>query len=215
MPYFSRSGNGQHAKVNISKTIACSANRRWSRTTALLLCANLASIGGCYVDPPLVTREGEIRGGHPKIHALLKLIKERRAEVTLERAVIMNGAWYSASIQPTPQAVLVVGAFPAKDNAPAVEYKVLCSPETIDSARVASLTEVLFVQQGQPTCTILVLEWKEDSWVTTSTTSVGFVPAGTIQKSTSQPTARGDQEASATYRWDPDQCRWSQTHLKD
>lgn len=135
------------------------------RAGYMVLCFIATLITGCYVDPPFVTRDGEIRGGHPRVHALLVLIKERRAEAIRHHAETVSGTFYSASIQPTQQAVLLVGTIPSMDNEITANYEILCSPDTINNAYIASLTEVILFRQGKLDITTVVLEWEGDKWI--------------------------------------------------
>ena len=131
----------------------------------LVLLGVLSFISGCaFTNPPRVTDEGEIKGGHPKIRALLETMK-REASKVAEGEEDVASIRYAASIAPDMNSETISGSIPPGEARPRIKYVVVASRMTIGSAEYAVITAVRESEDG----TILdwdnqQLRWKDNRW---------------------------------------------------
>jgi len=117
---------------------------------AALAVLTAAVAGGCGLEQiPLVTRQGAIEGGHPKLNAMANLIASWAREQ-------FNGperparAWYAAAIWPTAQCVGWEDELGLEVSGQrySVPFSVMFSGETLDRAYVAVLFEASVSEDG-------------------------------------------------------------------
>jgi hypothetical protein len=145
--------------------------KRASRNLRLLLASSFIStlVIGCAADMPSVSLNGEIEGGHPKLHqmvATLKILQHRHA--LKEKGI--EEAWYTVALLPkTPRVepFFCFGTLPATDRYAKANYVILCSADTIDEVRLAMVTQVL-MSNSDPSgcrCSPDSYWWEADHWV--------------------------------------------------
>ena len=165
------------------------------RSAALVICLLAAALWatGCVTDFPMVSQEGKIIGGNPKLNDLLHRIRAMRDEHALADAGVVEAA-YVASVQPTPQAVSYGGTLPATDKAVIAHYTLVCSIETLDAASIATVTRFLLVRKNgairADTYSVLLL-WRGNRWDELPMTRLGgMVAAQEKLEATLSPSSR-------------------------
>jgi len=137
----------------------------WGFICAILVATSC--LAGCVPNWPVVSEQGDIVGGDPKLNDLLHRIKDMRDESALASRNVIE-AVFVASVQPTtPNAASFHGILPPTDKAVAAHYYLISSGETLDEAPVAVVTKFLLIRRkGAPqtyTYSVLLL-WRKNRW---------------------------------------------------
>lgn len=112
----------------------------------------------------MVSREGEIIGGHAKIRAILLMIRELRDKnATRQRGVF--DASYSVVIYPGLPLVAYEGCLPASTETVAASYSLIYG-HRLEDAHTAVVVEALGHRLGKTEidCVTKVFSWTGDQW---------------------------------------------------
>lgn len=151
---------------------------------------------GCIPNLPVVSQQGKIVGGHPKLNDLLRRIKNMRDEHALADRSIIE-AVYVAWVRPTPQTVSWHGILPPTDKAVAAHYYLVCARETLGKASVAVVTQFLVVRRNGASQTDtynVLLFWRDNQW---EESGIIRMPLGAM-RAREPPVSPGETEPRST-----------------
>ena len=139
------------------------SSKRW-KLRFVVVATSALLITGCVGDTPIVSREGEIIAGHPKIRAILLVIRDLRDNnATRQRGVF--DASYSAVIYPGLPLVAYEGCLPASTERVAASYSLIYG-DRLEHVDTAVVIEALGHRVGKTEidCVTRVFSWTGDQW---------------------------------------------------
>lgn len=135
---------------------------------ALLLAYRIAVVAvammlnGCMSSVPVVTEDGQIKGGHPKLAAALERLQTELA--SLDPKALPESVQATITIAPSFHSFIYKGVLPSHEGQISVPFSIVASAETIDQALICSIALSRKGAGLDSHPRVCVYQWQDKKW---------------------------------------------------